>query len=387
MTGLAKINDICAINPSKKEGYNMHSSQLVSFVDMASVSENGEIIKEQTKKLQDVIKGYTYFAKGDIILAKITPCFENGKRAYANNLKNQVGFGSTEFIVLRPNEDIIPKYLFYLISRKKFREELTPLLVGTAGQKRLHKDVLGNYLIPVPSKMEQYKIIEKLDKIVKIKNLRKKQDDCFDELIKSKFLSLFSHPTNNIFPSVNLGSVAKLSMGGTPSTKKPEYYTDGTINWMRSGDITSDYIEKVPTKITQVGLDNSNTKLYSIGDVVIALNGQGKTRATTGILNVETSSNQSVASISPKLDILLSEYLHFDLKFRYQELRNITGDKQRSGLNLTLLRKLDIPLPPIELQKEFSVFVRRVEVMKNKQKASQHEIEQLFESVLDNLYS
>jgi len=117
--------------------------------------------------------------------------------------------------------------------------------------------------------------------------------------------------------------------------------------------------------------------LYSIGDVVIALNGQGKTRATTGILRVETTSNQSVASISPKPDDLLSEYLHFDLKFRYQELRDMTGDKQRSGLNLTLLRGLNIPLPPIELQQEFSVFVKQVDVMKKKQESSQHEIDLL----------
>lgn len=133
-------------------------------------------------------------------------------------------------------------------------------------------------------------------------------------------------------------------------------------------------------------MENSNTKLYDVGDVVIALNGQGKTRATTGILKIETTSNQSVASISPNGNVLLPEYLHFDLKYRYQELRDLTGDKQRSGLNLKLLKKLKIPLPPLELQQQFHDFVNQVENMRKKQNMTRLEIEQLFESVLDNLY-
>jgi type I restriction enzyme S subunit len=99
--------------------------------------------------------------------------------------------------------------------------------------------------------------------------------------------------------------------------------------------------------------------MYKTGDVVIALNGQGKTRATTGILKVDTSSNQSVANISPSKE-LTSEYLHFNLKYRYGQLRSLTGDKSRSGLNLKLLRNLDIICPPIDIQKIFSSIVSRI---------------------------
>ncbi len=385
MTDFVGIIDVCEINPSKKIA-KLNTNEQVSFVEMSSVSEDGKIINEQTCLLKNVAKGFTYFVKGDIILAKITPCFENGKRAYVNNIKNTIGFGSTEFLVLRPNEKIVPEYLYYMVSRKKFREDLTPLLVGTAGQKRLHKDVLANYLIPLPSKQKQFDIVNKLKQIEKIKKLRITQNEAFDELIKSKFLALFGNPSQSDFSLVELRTVAKLNMGGTPSTQKPEYYVNGDINWMKSGDIKSDFVKIIPNKITKLGLKNSNAKMYSIGDVVIALNGQGKTRATTGILKIETASNQSVASISPNLDVLLPDYLHFDLKYRYQELRNLTGDKQRSGLNLNILRQLEIPLPPRELQSQFGDFVRQVEIMREKQNSSKIEAEQLFESVLNELY-
>lgn len=248
MTQFIRITDVCEINPSK-EVSKLSLNEQVSFIEMSSVSEDGEIVKEEIRQLKDVVKGFTYFEKGDILLAKITPCFENGKRAYVNNIKNQIAFGSTEFLILRPNTEIEPQYLYYIISRKKFREDLKPLMIGTAGQKRLHKDVLGDYLVPLPSKMLQFEIIDKLKRIEKVKKLRNRQNEFLDELIKSEFLSLFENPIQSRFPSIELQDVAKLNMGGTPSTKKSEYYVDGDINWMKSGDIKSDFIESVPNRI------------------------------------------------------------------------------------------------------------------------------------------
>ena len=105
--------------------------------------------------MKDVIKGYTNFRDGDVLLAKITPCFENGKRAIANNLLNGIGFGSTEFHVLRPKDEVTSDWIFYAISRSDFCNIAKSQMTGTAGQKRVPTRVLEQFDIPIPSVKEQ----------------------------------------------------------------------------------------------------------------------------------------------------------------------------------------------------------------------------------------
>ncbi|WP_445614288.1 restriction endonuclease subunit S [Geobacillus sp. YF-1] len=114
-----KLTDIADINP-KTSFENLEPSTEVSFIPMQSISEEGRIIDYQVKQFDEVKKGYTSFVENDILLAKITPCMENGKRAIATNLKNGIGFGSTEFHVIRPKESVIPKYLFYFTVDEHF---------------------------------------------------------------------------------------------------------------------------------------------------------------------------------------------------------------------------------------------------------------------------
>jgi type I restriction enzyme S subunit len=198
---------------------------------------------------------------------------------------------------------------------------------------------------------------------------------------------MFGEPgeTTNKYPSKKTGDFAKLSMGGTPNTKHPEYY-GGDINWMKSGDIKENYVCRVPTKITQLGLESSNAKIYPKNSVVIALNGQGKTRGSTAILKINTSSNQSVACIEPDLNVVTSEYLHFNLKMRYKEIRNITGDNDRSGLNLTILRNFSVPLPPLPLQQKFARVVEKIESMRQSQNQSKQQIEDLFSALMQKAF-
>ena len=170
------------------------------------------------------------------------------------------------------------------------------------------------------------------------------------------------------------------------STIKKEYWENGNINWMKSGNIKGDFIFSVPNKITKLGFEKSNTTLYPKNTVVIALNGQGKTRGTTAILKVETTSNQSVVGIMINKNQILPEYLHYNLKLRYNELRNLTGDASRSGLNLTILRNLKIPLPPLPLQKKFASIVEKVEKIKEKQKQSKQEINNLFNALMKKAF-
>lgn len=160
---LATIGNISEINPSKSHIRGLSDDMDVSFIEMASVSNEGVIETIATRKLTEVKQGYTCFANGDVILAKITPCMENGKCGYVEGLTNNVGFGSTEFFVLRPSKTITGKFLYYLINRDIFRKEAGKHMTGSSGHRRVPKSFLENYQIPIPPIKDQTRIVAELE--------------------------------------------------------------------------------------------------------------------------------------------------------------------------------------------------------------------------------
>ncbi|GDY08471.1 hypothetical protein LBMAG52_19570 [Planctomycetia bacterium] len=118
---------------------------------------------EHVRSLEDVAGSYTYFAEGDVLLAKITPCFQNGKLGIAKNLKNGVGFGSSEFIVIRPSAELDREYVYYFLSREDFLAEGVLRMGGSVGQQRVPNEFVQGQLIPLPPLAEQRRIVGILD--------------------------------------------------------------------------------------------------------------------------------------------------------------------------------------------------------------------------------
>ncbi len=126
---MARLGDVCIINP---KGKSLDDDCDVSFVPMQSVSEDGTVDVTTIRKYGEVKKGFTNFQDGDILFAKITPCMENGKGCIANGLKNGMGFGSTEFHVLRPKSELVTsEWIYYLTSWPEFRKECEKNMTGT----------------------------------------------------------------------------------------------------------------------------------------------------------------------------------------------------------------------------------------------------------------
>jgi len=163
------------INPSKAELNGFEDGKEVSFLPMPAVDDKTGTIKAPLiKKYSEVRNGYTYFRDGDVIFAKITPCMENGKSAVCKNLVNTVGFGSTEFHVIRPDiKELLPEWIHLIVRSKKFREEAEKNMPGTAGQKRVPKEFLEDYLFPIPDITEQKAIIEHANKLIQKQDLLK----------------------------------------------------------------------------------------------------------------------------------------------------------------------------------------------------------------------
>ena len=145
------LSDYCIVNPKKSELGAIPDDYELSFIPMQSVSENGNIDTSTIKHYKEVKTGFTYFRENDVLFAKITPCMENGKGCVAKNLKNKIGFGSTEFHVLRPIETISnSEWIYRLTTFKTFRKDAENNMTGSAGQRRTPKEFFDKYKVGLP---------------------------------------------------------------------------------------------------------------------------------------------------------------------------------------------------------------------------------------------
>ena len=162
-----QLGDVCKINPQKISTQNLSEDLEVSFVPMAAVSEvQGEILTPQKKFLHEVKKGFTNFAEGDVLFAKITPCMENGKSAVVGKLVNHIGYGSTEFFVLRCSEQVLNRFVYHLVRGKIFRDKAKAVMSGSVGQQRVPKEFLTGYQLHLPPLEEQKEIVRLLDDLL-----------------------------------------------------------------------------------------------------------------------------------------------------------------------------------------------------------------------------
>jgi type I restriction enzyme M protein len=161
-----KLSEITVINPSKTELKDVDENTIISFVEMASVSDKGFIAQKVDKPLKDLKKGsYTYFAENDIIIAKITPCMENGKCAVAKDLTGGLAMGSSEFHVFRTKSDVLNTYLFALLNRETVRKEAEKNMTGSSGHRRVPVGFYESLRLPVPPLAAQRKLVATIEKL------------------------------------------------------------------------------------------------------------------------------------------------------------------------------------------------------------------------------
>lgn len=196
------------------------------------------------------------------------------------------------------------------------------------------------------------------------------------------------------WPIKKIGEVCDLMTGGTPSKSKPEYFDGGSIKWLVSGDIHKKEIFDCDGRITEEGLNNSSAKYLPKNSVLIALNGQGKTRGTVALLRTEATCNQSLVSINPKNSSeLLPEFLFMYLHGNYEKIRTMTGDggNDRRGLNMPLIRSIEIPIAPLSEQKRIVAILDKafaaIDEAKAKTEQNLINARELFDIYLQQVFS
>ncbi|MBS4065754.1 MAG: restriction endonuclease subunit S [Chitinophagaceae bacterium] len=175
-----KLEELATVNPRMNEEKDLPEDYQVSFIPMAAVDDiKGRIKTFYQKQIKEVKKGFTYFKEDDVLFAKITPCMENGKAAIARGLLNGIGFGTTEFHVIRCGSKIIPEYIYSIIRFQQFRDIAADNMTGSAGQRRVPSEFLKQFQIPIPplSLQQQFAAI-----VAEAEALRKKQQESEQEL-------------------------------------------------------------------------------------------------------------------------------------------------------------------------------------------------------------
>ncbi len=159
-----RLGEVCELNPRRPLNLTRKGGALTSFVPMSAVDETlGIIMSPEKRAFNDVSKGYTFFAENDVLFAKITPCMQNGKQAIARNLIDGIGFGSTEFHVLRPTDQTIPEWIHFYIRQPIVLRTAMSHFTGAVGQQRVPEYFLANLSIPLPPLPEQKRIAAMLN--------------------------------------------------------------------------------------------------------------------------------------------------------------------------------------------------------------------------------
>ena len=184
---MVELAEVCEINPQKSEIKEMDDQTKVSFIPMEVLNENErDFITNETKELSEVYKGYTYFRNEDVLLAKVTPCFENGKAAIASNLENGIGFGSSEFFVLRSSNRILKDWIYINIISDRFRKLGVQNFTGTSGLRRVPKEFIKNYKIPLPAIDIQEQIIQRIEEERTVIEGNKKLIEIYSQKIQDR---------------------------------------------------------------------------------------------------------------------------------------------------------------------------------------------------------
>ena len=162
--------------------------------------------------------------------------------------------------------------------------------------------------------------------------------------------------------TVRLGDLCEIQAGGTPSRSKVEYWKDGTVPWVKIGDFSGKYLNKTTEHITQLGLENSSTKLFPKGTILYSI---FATLGEVTILNIDATTNQAIAGIKIKdKSIIDIDYFYIYLKSLKDEVNRVGRGVAQNNINLSILKSLNIPLPPLELQNDFAAFVQQIDKSK-----------------------
>lgn len=357
------------LNPSRSE-IRLPGESLVSFIPMEAVGELGGLSLDSERLLDDVGSGYTYFVNDDVVIAKITPCFENGKGALAADLVNGVAFGTTELHVVRSNSELHPKFLFYISISDHFRRNGESEMYGAGGQKRIPDTFIKDFRALIPPPNEQSQIVSYLDReTARIDALIEKKRRLL-KLLEEKQLALITHAvTKGLDSSAPMKPAGQYWLAEIPNhwsllriANLTTKITNGFVGPTRDILVESGtrYIQSLHIKNGKI-LFNRGTYYVSDewslahsksilrqGDVLVVQTGAEVGQTAVVDREHEGCNCHALIILTPRSELVRGEflelYLRSDIGRKY--LQSIETGALHPHLNCMIIRDLYVPLPP-----------------------------------------
>jgi type I restriction enzyme M protein len=336
---MVSLGEVCEINPKKSEIRDLPNKMLVSFVPMEDLNENRiGFVPKKVKPLGEVVKSYTYFKDNDVLLARVTPCFENGKAGIARGLVGGIGFGSSEYFVIRPSAEILPEYVYRQITTRDFRTHGINQMTGTGGLQRVTINYLLSYSFPLPPIEIQREIMAEIEGYQKI-------IDGARQVVESW------KPQIDIDPKwimETIGNLCDLYNGKAFKPSDWEKVESGGLPIIRIQNLNND---KAEYNYFTGKIDNQ--VIVNNGDLLFSWSGSRGTSFGPYIWKGQKAIlNQHIFKVVHK-DCVLKEFYYFMLKNAVTEVEeNLHGGVGLVHITKGNLERIKIPLPPINIQKQ-----------------------------------
>lgn len=386
MSDRVALAEVAEINPPLRRSVRDRDlSVAVPFIPMAAVSEAGTVSFSERRPLGGLLQGFTSFERGDILLAKITPCFENGKAAHLTDLPDDIGFGSTEFHVIRPGPRVDPRYLFHAVWNPAFRRLGERQMTGTAGQRRLPSRTLKEWRLQLPPMPEQHRIAATFDIARSIQERRRASLGSAGALLHSAFLQAFGNPVTNDrnWSQFSLCEFASVERGKfTPRPRNDPRYYGGAYPFVQTGDIarSDGTLRQWQQTLNDAGANVS--RLFPQGTIAIAI---AANIGDTAIVNFDFYCPDSVVGIEADPARVDVGYLEYCLRFFKKRLQAGAPKTAQRNINLQAVRPLLIPLPPRELQVRFGSLRERMAQLRQRYNQELLELSNLRSSLSQDL--
>jgi type I restriction enzyme, S subunit len=353
------LGSVAEINP-RRTPIERADDEPTSFVPMEAVDEVQGVAEPILRPYGEIKRGYTAFQDDDVLFAKITPCMQNGKQAIATGLTDGIGFGTTEFHVVRAGEDVLPSWLHRFLRRPSIRGRAAEAFTGAVGQQRVPPDFLRCIPIPLPPLAEQRRVADRLDEaMAEVTGARMAVDrqaqDCsrlksalIEEVLGGRAIATNDPAEQPGKGWIALSGVARLESGHTPSRKRPEWW-GGNVPWIALPDIRAfDGItaEVTSETINELGLANSSARLLPEGTVVLSRT------ASVGFVTVmgkPMATSQDFVNWVPGPK-LRSWYLAYALIGAPDYLRGLSSGAVHKTIYMPTLKSLHIRLPSLHAQ-------------------------------------
>lgn len=387
----AKLADIAELNPPLTGP--LSGDEEVSFMPMAAVdADSVTAVDRETRKYSEVSKGYTPFLDGDVLVAKITPCFENGKIAHAS-ISCRHGFGSTEFHVVRAHEGRADaRYLVHFLRQERVRSQGESRMIGSAGQRRVPEHFLAGLDVPLPPLSDQRRVADILDKADALRAKRRAAIAHLDTLTQSIFLDMFGDPATNPrkWPLVSIGQHArKIGSGSTPRGGEEAYKAEG-ITLIRSMNVRDGmFLRDGLAFIDEEQATLLESVVVEADDVLLNITGASVARVCRAPADVLPARvNQHVMIIRPTATFgphfLEQCLLSHSMKQRL--LRIARAGATREAITKLAVEQFQVIRPPRELQDQFAARVGASDSVQQRMSSSATELDSLFSSLQHRVF-